>query len=87
MGTGDLGAALRELCKYTTKLGDIVYYPALVRECLDYACRHRMVVTFGCCYGLAGLLAELLEREVPEVEVFDPEVSACPACGVAGRLA
>lgn len=76
---------LRELCKYTAKLGDIVYSPASVAEFCAYADGRRMVIPFGSCYGAAQELAELDAEEGGEVAA-DVETLSCPSCGAAGTM-
>jgi hypothetical protein len=80
-------ADLRELCKYTAKIADIVDHPALVRVYLDYARRRRLVVTFGSCYGAAAEAAlAAAEAEEPGQERTDVEQQPCPGCGAVGTL-
>ncbi len=78
---------LRELCKYTAKIADIVDDPALVRAYLAYARRRRLIVTFGSCYGAAGEAAlATAEAEEPIQERTDVAQSPCPSCGAVGTL-
>lgn len=76
---------LRELCKYTAKLGDIVYSPASVAEFCAYADGRRMVVPFGNCHGAAQELAELDDEEGGEIAA-DVETLSCPSCGEVGTM-
>ena len=78
---------LRELCKYTAKISDIVDSPALVGIYLAYARRRRLIVTFGSCYGTAreAALSEA-EAEKPTQERTDVEQQPCPSCGAVGTL-
>jgi hypothetical protein len=78
---------LRELCKYTAKISDIVDSPALVRVYLDYARRRRLIVTFGSCYGAAGeATLAAVEAEEPAQERTDVAQAPCPSCGAVGTL-
>ena len=78
---------LRELCKYTAKISDIVDSPALVRVYLDYARRRRLIVTFGSCYGAAAeATLAAAEAEEPAQERTDVAQSPCPSCGAVGTL-
>jgi len=78
---------LRELCKYTAKISDIVEYPMLVRTYLDYARRRRLICTFGSCYGAAAEAAlAAAEAEEPAEERTDVESQPCPGCGAVGTL-
>ena len=82
-----VAADLRELCKYTAKIADIVQHPALVREYLDYAQRRRLIVTFGSCYGAAAeAVLAVAEAEEPTRERTDVEQQPCPGCGLSGTL-
>ncbi len=82
-----VAADLRELCKYTAKISDIVDAPALVRVYLDYARRRRLIVTFGSCYGAAAEAAlAAAEAEEPGQERTDVEQQPCPGCGAVGTL-
>jgi hypothetical protein len=78
---------LRELCKYTAKIGDIVEWPALVGVYLAYARRRRLIFTFGSCYGVAAeaVLAGA-EAEEPTQARTDVEQQPCPSCGEVGTL-
>ncbi len=76
---------LRELCKYTAKLADIVYVPSLVAEFCAYADGRRMVIPFGTCYAVAAELAALDDQAAGEVQV-DAEALACPSCGGVGTM-
>ncbi len=78
---------LRELCKYTAKISDIVDSPMLVRLYLDYARRRRLIVTFGNCYGAAAeARLAVAEAEEPTTERTDIEQQPCPSCGEVGTL-
>jgi hypothetical protein len=78
---------LRELCKYTAKISDIVDSPALVRVYLDYARRRRLIVTFGNCYGAAAeATLAAAELEEPAQERTDVAQQPCPSCGAVGTL-
>jgi hypothetical protein len=82
-----VAADLRELCKYTAKIADIVEDPALVRSYLDYARRRRLIVTFGSCYGAAAeAVLAAAEAEEPAQERTDVEHQPCPGCGAVGTL-
>jgi hypothetical protein len=82
-----VAADLRELCKYTAKIADIVDDPVLVRGYLDYARRRRLIVTFGSCYGAAGeAVLVSAEAEEPTRERTDVEHQPCPGCGAVGTL-
>ncbi len=85
--TAAVASDLRELCKYTAKISDIVDSPALVRVYLDYARRRRLIVTFGSCYGAAAE-ATLAAAETEELAQEQTDVSAqpCPSCGAVGTL-
>jgi predicted RNA-binding Zn-ribbon protein involved in translation (DUF1610 family) len=78
---------LRELCKYTAKISDIVDSPMLVRVYLDYARRRRLIVTFGSCYGAAAeATLTAAEAEEPAQEQTDVSAQPCPSCGAVGTL-
>ncbi len=78
---------LRELCKYTAKISEIVEWPLLVRAYIDYARRRRLIVTFGSCYGSAAeAVLAAAEAEQPAQERTDVEQQPCPACGAMGTL-
>jgi hypothetical protein len=78
---------LRELCKYTAKISEIVDSPALVRVYLDYSRRRRLVVTFGSCYGAAAeAVIAAVETEEPTQEPTNVEERPCPSCGELGTL-
>lgn len=78
---------LRELCKYTAKISDIVEQPALVRTYLDYARRRRLIFTFGSCYGAAAeAVLAAAEAEEPTQDQTDVEQQPCPGCGERGTL-
>ncbi len=78
---------LRELCKYTAKISEIVEWPLLVRAYLDYARRRRLIVTFGSCYGAAAeAVLAAAEAEQPTQERTDVEQQPCPSCGAIGTL-
>ena len=82
-----VAADLRELCKYTAKIADIVESPALVRAYLAYARRRRLIVTFGSCYGAAAeAVLVAAEAEEPVQERTDVEQQPCPSCGAVGTL-
>ena len=82
-----VAADLRELCKYTAKISDIVDSPLLVRTYLDYARRRRLIVTFGSCYGAAAeAVLAAGEAEEPTQERTDVEQQPCPGCGAVGTL-
>jgi hypothetical protein len=82
-----VAADLRELCKYTAKISDIVDSPALVRTYLDYARRRRLIFTFGSCYGAAAeAVLAAAEAEEPSQEQTDVEAQPCPSCGEVGTL-
>jgi hypothetical protein len=82
-----VAADLRELCKYTAKISDIVDNPMLVRVYLDYARRRRLIFTFGSCYGAAAeAVLAAAEAEEPTQEQTDVEVQPCPSCGEVGTL-
>ena len=82
-----VAADLRELCKYTAKIADIVQHPGLVREYLEYAERRRLIVTFGSCYGAAAeAVLAAAEAEEPTRERTDVEQQPCPGCGSTGTL-
>ncbi len=82
-----VAADLRELCKYTAKISDIVDSPALVRTYLDYARRRRLIFTFGSCYGAAAeATLAAAEAEEPTQEQTDVEAQPCPSCGAVGTL-
>jgi hypothetical protein len=78
---------LRELCKYTVKISDIVESPMLVWVYLDYARRRRLIVTFGSCYGAAAeATLAAAEAEEPATERTDVAAQPCPSCGEVGTL-
>ncbi len=78
---------LRELCKYTAKISEIVEWPLLVRAYIDYARRRRLIVTFGSCYGAAAeAVLAAAEAERPAQERTEVEHQPCPACGAVGTL-
>jgi len=82
-----VAADLRELCKYTAKIADIVEYPALVCVYLAYARRRRLIVTFGSCYGAAAeAVLAAAEAEEPTQERTDVAHQPCPGCGAVGTL-
>ena len=82
-----VAADLRELCKYTAKIADIVEDPALVRAYLAYARRRRLIATFGSCYGAAAeAVVAAAEAEEPGGERTDVEHQPCPGCGAVGTL-
>jgi len=78
---------LRELCKYTAKISDIVERPVLVGVYLAYARRRRLIFTFGSCYGVAAeAVLAAAEAEEPAQERTDVEQQPCPDCGAVGTL-
>ena len=78
---------LREVCKYTGKISDIVDSPALVGIYLAYSRRRRLIVTFGSCYGAAAeATLAAAEAEEPAQEQTDVESQPCPSCGAVGTL-
>jgi hypothetical protein len=82
-----VAADLRELCKYTAKISDIVDSPMLVGVYLAYARRRRLIVTFGSCYGATAEAAlAAAEAEEPSQERTDVEHQPCPGCGAVGTL-
>ncbi len=82
-----VAADLREICKYTAKIADIVGSPVLVRSYLDYARRRRLIVTFGSCYGAAAeAVLAAAEAEEPVQQRTDVERQPCPGCGAVGTL-
>ncbi len=78
---------LRELCKYTAKISEIVEWPLLVRAHIDYARRRRLIVMLGSCYGAAAeAVLAAAAAEQPTQERTDVEQQPCPACGAVGTL-
>ena len=78
---------LRELCKYTAKISDIVDSPELVAVYLAYSRRRRLIVTFGSCYGAAAeATLAAAEAEEPAQERTDVSAQPCPSCGEVGTL-